>query len=210
MELYKLALSHASVARTNPNGFKESNERLEYLGDAILGAIIADYLFKKFPYKEEGFLTETRSRLVSREALNLLARKIGLDNLVLYDAHRKGSTSFKYLYGDAMEAFVGAIYLDRGFYFCQKVVIKLIESHFDLDEILRTTKNFKSKLIEWSQKNGHAIHFETFQNKGENHSRQFKVRLLVNEQEVSIGTGYSKKKAEQDAARRACEIQKII
>jgi len=210
LELYKLALSHASVARTNPNGFKESNERLEYLGDAILGAIIADYLFKKFPYKEEGFLTETRSRLVSREALNLLARRIGLDNLVIYDTRRKSSTSFKYLYGDAMEALVGAIYLDRGFYFCQKVVIKLIESHFDLEEILRTTKNFKSKLIEWSQKNGHSIRFETFQNKGENHSRQFKVRLLVNEQEISTGTGYSKKKAEQDAARRACEIQDIV
>ncbi len=211
LELYKLALVHSSVAETQFNGFKESNERLEYLGDAVLGMVIAEYLFKKYPYKEEGFLTEIRSRLVSREALNILARKIGLDTLVDYDTQRRGGvSSFKYLYGDAMEAFVGAVYLDRGFLFCKKFIThKLMQSHFDLDEITRTTKNFKSKLIEWSQKNGHSIKFETFEDKNDNKNGQFKVRILVNEQEISIGTGYSKKKAEQDAARRACETQDI-
>lgn len=211
IELYKLALVHSSIARAHPNGFKESNERLEYLGDAVLGMVVAEYLFKKYPYKEEGFLTEIRSRLVSREALNILARKIGLDALVMYDTRRKGVSSFKYLYGDAMEAFVGAVYLDRGFGFCKKFIThKLMQSHFDLDEIIRTTKNFKSKLIEWSQKHGHSIKFETFESKGDNKNRQFKVRLLVNEEEISIGTGFSKKKAEQDAARRACEVQEIL
>lgn len=211
IELYKLSLTHASVARSYPNGFKESNERLEYLGDAVLGVVVAEYLFKKYPYKEEGFLTEIRSRLVSREALHILARKIGLDAIIQYDTRRKGSSAFKYLYGDAMEAFVGAVYLDRGFIFCRKFIIaNLLQTHFDLDEITSTTKNFKSKLIEWAQKNGRSIHFETFEDKKNSKTRQFKVRLLINAQEVSVGTGYSKKKAEQDAARRACEIENIL
>jgi ribonuclease-3 len=211
LDLFKLALIHSSAARENSDGFKESNERLEYLGDAILGVVVAEYLFKKFPYKDEGFLTEIRSRIVSRESLNNLARKIGLDDLVEFDTKRKTALSFKYLYGDAMEAFIGAVYLDRGFAFCRTFIIKkLIQTHLDMELIVTTDTNYKSKLIEWSQKNNKLVRFETLEEKGDNHQKQFKVQVLIDDVMVSRGIGYSKKKAEQDAARRACEELEIV
>ena len=208
--MFKLALVHTSIAKENKDGFKESNERLEYLGDAILGAVVAEYLFKRFPYKDEGFLTEIRSRIVSRESLNILARKIGLDDLVEYDAKRKSALSFKYLYGDAMEAFVGAIYLDRGFAFCRSFIIrKLLHTHLDLDVVISSDHNYKSKLIEWSQKNNKFVRFETMEEKTSGNQKQFKVQVLIDDNTVSRGSGFSKKKAEQDAARRACETLEI-
>lgn len=208
LQLYKLALIHSSVAKEMRDGYRESNERLEYLGDAILGAVVAEYLFKKYPYRDEGFLTEIRSRIVSRESLNLLARKIGLDNLVVYDAKRSKSSpqSFKYLYGDAMEAFVGAVFLDKGFHFCRRFIIeKLLGNHFDMDEVVETDTNYKSRLIEWAQRNNKQVRFELLSERAHGSHRQFKVQVILDGEEVSCGNGYSKKKAEQDAARKACE-----
>jgi ribonuclease-3 len=208
LQLYKLALIHSSVAKEMRDGYRESNERLEYLGDAILGAVVAEYLFKKYPYRDEGFLTEIRSRIVSRESLNLLARKIGLDNLVVYDAKRSKSSpqSFKYLYGDAMEAFVGAVFLDKGFHFCRRFIIeKLLGNHFDMDEVVETDTNYKSRLIEWAQRNNKQVRFELLSERAHGSHRQFKVQVILDGEEVSRGNGYSKKKAEQDAARKACE-----
>ena len=125
LNLYKLALQHTSASKESAQvGFRESNERLEYLGDAILGAVIADYLFKKFPYKDEGFLTDIRSRIVNRESLNNLARKIGLNKLIVFDGNRKTILTHKSMHGDALEALVGAIYLDKGFKYCKKFIIK--------------------------------------------------------------------------------------
>jgi len=211
IELYKLAMKHTSIAKINEKGFKESNERLEYLGDAILGAVVAEYLFKKYPYKGEGFLTEIRSRIVNRESLNRLANKIGLSQLVEFDGKKKSNASHKSLFGDAMEAFIGAVYLDKGFPFCKRFIIrKLILQHYDLQEIILNTNNFKSTIIEWCQKYNRQINFNVIEEFGAKHKKQFKVKLTINGQDISEGFGLSKKKAEQDAARKACEQLGVI
>ena len=115
--LFKLAIIHASAAETNVQGLKESNERLEYLGDAVLGSVIAEYLFKKFPFKNEGFLTDIRSRIVNRETLNQLGRKLGLEHVIEFN--KKIASPHKSIYGDTIEAIIGAVYLDRGYEFCK-------------------------------------------------------------------------------------------
>lgn len=203
---YKLALVHASIAKVNDHGFKESNERLEYLGDAILGAVIADYLFKKYPFKDEGFLTEIRSRIVNRESLNLLARKIGLDKMIRFEDNSKNSHSHKSLYGDTLEAFVGAVYLDHGYRFCQKFILsKLLLPHYDLEMIVSTDVNFKSKVIEWAQKENKEAKFEIAEVKNVRNHKEFTAHLIVENEIVGIGHGLNKKKAEQDAALKGLE-----
>lgn len=147
LRLYKLAIKHASVANESINGLKISNERLEYLGDAILGAVVAEFLFIKFPYRDEGFLTETRSRMVNREALNEIAIKIGLSKVIEKEFKGKNLNAHKSIFGDTLEALVGAVYLDRGYHFCKKFILKRIIIHFDVDGIITTTTNFKSKII---------------------------------------------------------------
>lgn len=204
-------MQHTSVAEEPIKGVKESNERLEYLGDAVLGAVVAEYLFKRYPFKDEGFLTEIRSRIVNRESLNQLAMKIGVSQLVEFDTKRKTSSSHKSLYGDAMEAFIGAYFLDRGFQSTRRFIInKLLKRHYDLHEIIDTTINFKSKIIEWSQKNAKEVRFEIVNQKGGKHNRQFRSNVLIDDEIVAEGFGFSKKKSEQDAARKACDILKIL
>lgn len=206
VELYKLAVCHSSVGKEN-----QSNERLEYLGDAILGAIIAEFLFKKFPYKSEGFLTEIRSRIVNRESLNKLAKKIGLNKIVEYNTNRNVLLSHKSIYGDALEALVGAVYLDKGFKNCKKFVLdKLIFPHFDLDEIVENNTNFKSILIEWAQKENKSLKFIIVDEIGSLHNKEFTAEVLLENQSVSSGKGYSKKKAEQAAAEKACQTLNLI
>lgn len=210
LDLYKLATQHSSVAKESLLGIKESNERLEYLGDAVLGAVVAEFLFKKFPYKDEGFLTEIRSRIVNRESLNNLAKKIGINKIVEFDANRKNSLSHKSLYGDTLEAFVGAVYLDRGFKFCQRFILKkLIIPHFNLDEIVNTNPNYKSKIIEWAQRENKEVRFELLEVKTNKHFKEFIAQVFINEEPVSKGFGFSKKKAEQDAAQKSCEVLKL-
>jgi ribonuclease III len=210
LNLYKLATQHTSVAREISEGIKESNERLEYLGDAVLGTVVAEYLFKKFPYKDEGFLTEIRSRIVNRESLNTLAKKIGINDIVEFDANRKNSLSHKSLYGDTLEAFVGAVYLDRGFKFCQKFILKkLIIPHFNLEEIVKTNPNYKSKIIEWAQRENKELRFELLEVKTNKHFKEFIAQVFVDDQPLSKGVGFSKKKAEQNAAQKSCEILKL-
>lgn len=205
IDLYKLAVSHTSAARENIAGVKHSNERLEYLGDAVLGAIVAEYLFKKFPYKDEGFLTEIRSRIVNRESLNNVSKKIGLNQLVEFSGGRS-TNSHKSLYGDALEALVGAVYLDKGFKPCKKFVLqKIIKPHFDIEEIVNLNSNFKSILIEWAQKDNKAIKFVIINEIGSTHQKEFTAQVLINEEAISTGKGYSKKKAEQAAAEKACQ-----
>ncbi len=202
--LYKLALRHRSAATPLNNGFKHSNERLEYLGDAVLGSIIADFLFKKFPYKDEGFLTEMRSRIVSRANLNSLSRKLGLDKLVL--TSREGGLQASSILGDAFEALVGAIYIDKGYAFTQKMLVnQIIACHLDIDELLNTETNFKSRIIEWSQKEKKTADFvliNEFENDKKN-SRIYVVQLLINGQPSGQGQDHSIKKAEQKAAEQA-------
>lgn len=192
-------MRHSSVASTNQRGIKESYERLEYLGDAILGMIIAEYLYAQYPFKEEGFLTEIRSKIVNRESLNNLAKKIGLQQLVEYN---QKSRSHKSIFGDCMEALIGAVYLDHGFNFCKKFVIqKLVKPHYDFNELISTVTNFKSKLLEWSQRENIELRFETI----DETDRKFTAQVFLNDEPKSKGFGFSKKKAEQDAARKTYE-----
>lgn len=204
-QLYSRATRHTSVAQTISENFKESNERLEYLGDAVLGMVIADYLFKKYPFKDEGFLTEIRSRIVSRDALNQVARKIGIPEIVQYDKRRKTSHSHKSLFGNTLEALIGAIYLDKGFQAANTFIIKkLLKPHYDLEEIIATTKNYKSKLIEWAQKRGKTPNFQHLQTVDNGQYKEFIVEVSVDDETLAKGHGLSKKRAEQDASREAC------
>jgi ribonuclease-3 len=207
--LYQLAFRHTSASKNNGiNSFKESNERLEFLGDSVLGMVVAEYLFKKYPFKDEGFLTEIRSRIVNRESLNILARRIGLDKLIEFDGQRNFHRTS--MFGDAMEALIGAIYLDKGFAFTKKFIIsKLLSNHFDLDEVISNNTNYKSTILSWAQADGRKVEFLIVEEKGKNHSKEFIAQVLVDTQVISSGSGWNKKKAEQDASRRACEILSI-
>jgi ribonuclease III len=211
VHLYQLAFRHTSASKTTPmQGFRESNERLEFLGDSVLGMIIAEYLFKKFPYKDEGFLTEIRSRIVNRESLNQVARKIGIDKMIEFDGSRKIILAHSSMYGDAMEALIGAIYLDKGFRFTRKFILnKLITNYFDLDNVVNTNSNYKSLVLDWAQSEGKKVRFDIINENGSQHRREFVAQITVDGVEVSTGNGWNKKKAEQDAARRACEALKI-
>ncbi len=210
IDVYDLATKHSSVGRISKSGFKESNERLEYLGDAILGAVIAEYLFKRFPLKDEGFLTEIRSRIVNRESLNDLGRKIGLDILIEYDANRKNTLSHRSLHGDTLEALVGAVYLDRGFKFCKKFIIrKLLIPYYDLEHIIRNNPNSKSLIIEWAQKENKEVRFDVINIKNKKHFKEFTVQVFVDNKALELGHGTSKKKAEQDAAQKSWEVLKL-
>lgn len=207
IELYRLATIHSSKA-TDRNGFKESNERLEYLGDAILGAAVADYLFKKYPLKDEGFLTEIRSRIVNREALNNLARRIGIGAIIQFD--KKNTQLQKVILGNTLEAIVGAVYLDKGYIRCRKFVIdKLILPYYDLDVVVNSNTNFKSKIIEWSQRYNKAILFEVTSTKAGRGSKEFIAKVLIDDQPFGQGFGSTKKKAEQDAAEKTCNLLNI-
>lgn len=206
--LYQLALRHTSASKaTAIEGFRESNERLEYLGDAVLGMIIAEFLFKKYPYKDEGFLTEIRSRIVNRETLNGIARKIGLDELIEYDGNRTRSLPTRTsMYGDALEALVGAVYLDKGFRFSRRFILKELLSHYDIESVVQNNVNFKSRLIEWAQRAGKEIRFEILSEKGNSHFREFIAQVMIGDEPFTTGTGYSKKKAEQAAAEKALAL----
>ncbi len=203
-QLFKLAMLHSSVAKKNIQGQTESNERLEYLGDAILGAVIAEYLFKKYPYKDEGFLTEIRSRIVSRESLNQLGKKLGLQHIL--EADLKIKSPHKSVYGDTLEALVGAVYLDRGYVYCRKFILsRLLEPYFNLKEIIKNNTNFKSSIIEWSQKKSTELSFETRDVKDIKNRKEFTVEVLIDNNPIAVGYGSSIKKAEQDAAQKAIE-----
>lgn len=209
LSLYRLALTPSSLGEETSQGFKISNERLEFLGDAVLGTVIAEHLFKKFPYRDEGFLTETRSKLVNRETLNEIGIKIGLKNTLEQVVSKRQFTGNKSLFGDILEAFVGAVYLDRGYKFTQKLILQRILVHMDLEGMISTVTNYKSKIIEWSQKESKTIEYKVLQVNGNQRFKEFVVELNVDGESVSRGKGSTKKKAEQEASKNACEILKI-
>ncbi len=200
INLYKLALLHKSK---NKN---ESNERLEYLGDAVLNLIVAEYLFKKYPFKDEGFLTKIRSKIVSRDSLNNLGRKVGLKELINFKNIDEFSKNYKSIFGDALEAIIGAVYLDVGFEYCQEYIVKnIIIPYYNFDELVNKTHNFKSKILEWSQKEKKLIKFSTKKITLKNNSSQFESILIIENKEISKGFGNNKKDAEKDASRLACK-----
>ncbi len=201
IRLYKQCLRHRSASVTLKDGADNSNERLEFLGDAVLGAAVAHYLFRKFPFKDEGFLTKIRSRIVSRANLNSLSRKLGLFDMM--EVKRENEQIYKSAGGDALEAFIGAVYLDRGYTAAQAFVIdKLIKLHLDLEEILNTDKDYKSKLVEWSQKEKRVIRYEVAAERGGGISKYYVIDLYVDEVKQTTGNGNSKKAAEQHAAEK--------
>jgi len=200
LNLYKLAFRHRSVAAGN-QGLKINNERLEYLGDAVLSSIIADYLFKKFPRQDEGFLTETRSKIVCRSRLNKLATKLGLDKLI--QANFDPKTISKSIRGDAFEAFIGALYLDKGYSFTRKVIIqRIINVHLDIDELVHEESNYKSKLIEWTQKEKKSIAFNVVDEIGEGFSKQYVVEVIIDGKHYAHGRDFAIKNAEQNASEK--------
>lgn len=204
--LYRLAFSHRSLAGEPGKPFT-SNERLEYLGDAILGAVIADHLFRTYPFKEEGFLTEMRSRIVSRDQLNRLAIKLGIAELMLENLDRSQRT--KSVYGNAFEALIGAIYLDKGYECARRFIVeRILRHHIDLDAIEQTETNFKSRLIEWGQKEKKNISFEVVEGDVTG-GKLIKVRAFIDGEPGGTGVDFSKKKAEQLAAEDACRILNI-
>ncbi|WP_425640101.1 ribonuclease III [Algoriphagus yeomjeoni] len=209
LSLYKLALTPSSLGEETSQGFRLSNERLEFLGDAILGAVIAEFLFQKFPFRDEGFLTETRSKLVNRETLNDTGIKIGLRKALDMEIGERSFTGNKSLYGDMLEAFLGAIYLDKGYHFTKHFITHRILLHFDVESIIATTTNYKSKIIEWSQKENKQVEFSVLSVSGNQRFKEFRVALQVEGEEVAQGKGSTKKKAEQEASKNACETLRI-
>jgi ribonuclease III len=199
--LYKTALSHRSVKE----GSDQNNERLEFLGDAVLSAVVADYLFKKYPYKGEGFLTEMRSKMVNRATLNDIALRMGLKKITIYN---KGDNSLKIsqIFGNTLEALLGAIYLDLGYRKTQRWIMKnVIVPHLFMEELELLEINHKNKLYGWANKNGKALEFETIDERIENGRRLFTIGAVVDGELISEGKAFNKKDASQIAAQVAVE-----
>ena len=200
--LYRLALLHKSASQVTPKGVVLNYERLEFLGDAVLGAIVAELLYKFFPNKDEGFLTRIRSKVVSRESLNSLAIHMGLDKAVVA---KSDISRNKHIYGDVFEAFIGAMFLDQGFSSTKHFIEKYVfPNFFNINELIATDKNYKSRLIEWGQKNKIDIHIDTHDHP--KRRNRFYCQVLINGEEKGIGEGTSKKEAEQQAAQKVIEL----
>ena len=201
IKLYKTALSHRSIKE----GSDQNNERLEFLGDAILSAVVADYLFKKYPYKGEGFLTEMRSKMVNRATLNDIAVRMGLKKITLYN---KGDNSLKIsqIFGNTLEALLGAIYLDLGYKKTQRWIVKnVIVPYLFMDDLEALEINHKNKLYGWANKNGKNLEFETIDERLENGRRLFTIGAVVDGEVLAEGKAFNKKDASQIAAQVAVE-----
>lgn len=206
LSLYKLAFRHKSVAQNIKKGIKNSNERLEFLGDAVLGSVVAEVLFKLYPYEDEGFLTELRSKIVSRNNLNQLARKLGFDKLIEYDSRMLNSSRQGSLLGDAFEALVGAVYLDKGYNFTRSFLVNhILKAHVDIHTLEQTETNFKSKLIEWCQRHGKDVVFYLVGNQDGENTKLFTIQAIIDGEVTGQGKEFSKKNAEKLAAEKACE-----
>ena len=208
IQYYEQALHHKSSS-IKKQGNKLNNERLEFLGDAILDAVVGDIVFRHFQGKHEGFLTNTRSKIVQRETLNKLAVEIGLDKLIISSAH--SSTHNNYMYGNAFEAIVGAIYLDRGYSYCMRFIGQRIMSRIiNIDKLAYKEVNFKSKLIEWGQKKRLDVYFDLIEQTREGNSTPvFTTQIIIEGIVCGKGRGYSKKESQQLAAKNTLtEIRK--
>ena len=200
-ELYHIAFTHRSVQAVQ-EGHRVNNERLEYLGDAMLGSIVAEFLYKKYPLRGEGFLTEMRSKIVSRKSLGDLARKIGLVDLI---EHQRGGGVFKSMGGDAFEALVGAIYLEKGYRFTRHIVIdRILGTHLDIDTVAQTEWNYKSKMIDWGQKNHKKVSFSVVRSFVKDHSgrREYECAVQIDGVQQQTAIDYTIKAAEQLAAEK--------
>lgn len=198
---YQLALMH----RSKIEELAQNNERLEFLGDAILGSIVAEYLFKKYPTQPEGYLTEMRSRIVRRETLNNVALRMGLNKLVQYNQNDRG-LSRSHIFGNALEALIGAVYLDQGFIRTRRFILKqVIKPYIDIELLESTDTNFKNQLLSWAQKNNYVLTFDTVDEKVEGSRKIFTIGVMLDGELVITGSGYNKKEAGQVAAQKALE-----
>ncbi|WP_344978718.1 ribonuclease III [Compostibacter hankyongensis] len=202
LALYEVALSH----RSSREKTHENNERLEYLGDAVLGAIIGDFLFKKYPYKPEGYLTEMRSKIVNRQQLNDIAIKMGLRRMTIYNKNNN-SLKISSIFGNTLEALVGAVYLDKGYRRTKRFVFKrLVLPYIDMETLENIEINHKNKLYGWANKNGYQLEFEVLQERMERGRRLFTVAAVLNGEVVCSAKAYNKKDASQIAAQQAITL----
>jgi ribonuclease III len=203
LKLYDIAFIHKSASTTDSMGNLINNERLEYLGDAILGAVVAEFLYNRFPQRGEGFLTQMRSKLVNRAFLSQLINETGLHQFI--KSKTIGNTSTSNIYGDALEALIGAIYLDKGFDQARYVIIKrFLNGYVDLNKMEEQDNNYKSQLIEWGQKNKMDVNFQTEEEPSPNSKFSIFVSTVEIEKEIKgKGYGSSKKESQQNAAREA-------
>jgi len=206
IDYYKTALLHKSIARRNEKGKPVNNERLEFLGDAILDAVVGDIVFEHFPGKREGFLTNTRSKLVQRETLGRLAQEMGINELIL--SNGRGTSHNSYMGGNAFEALVGAIYLDRGYDACMKFMKKrILAQMINIDKVAYKEVNFKSKMLEWSQKNRVQMEFRLIsQQKDDQGNQVFNYQIFIEGIEGCSGKGYSKKESQQMASKLTLDL----
>lgn len=201
LHLFHLAFHHSSLS----GEITESNERLEFLGDAVFGLVVANYLFKKFPYKDEGYLTELRSKMVSRSQLSQVAMKMGIDQLLQFNRADK-SLSVYILSGNALEALVGAVYTNFGYKKTERFIyMKIIKPYLDIDEVEKNEFNYKGKLLEWTQKNNKKLDYVVHNKRQFRGSFHFRIAVRIDDTEIGIGEDFSKKNAEKKAAKIAFE-----
>lgn len=201
IDLYRIALSHRSIKETS----EENNERLEFLGDAVLSSIIAHYLFKKYPYKDEGFLTEMRSKMVNRQKLNEIALKMGLKKISLYNKNDH-ALKISQIFGNTLEALIGAVFLDKGYNKTQKWVENyIILPHLFINDLENIEINIKNKLYGWASKNGKSVEFATLNESLEKGRRLFTIAATVDGQIIAQAKGFNKKDASHVAAQLAVE-----
>ena len=200
LKLYETALIHRSATVTLPDGEKLNNERLEYLGDAVIDCILSDYLFEKYSDADEGFMTKVRSRVVNREILNQLAVSLSIDNILMCNVSSMHSK--KNLFGDALEALIGALFLDKGFEKTKKIFINnILHKHLNLETVINTNADYKSLVFEWVQKNKSNLTFRCSEEYDFNQKKQlFFTKLIIDHETISTGHGASKKEAEQEAS----------
>lgn len=210
LKLYDIAFIHRSASITDSQGNLVNNERLEYLGDAILGAIIADFLYNRFPQEDEGFLTKMRSKLVNRGFLTSLTFEMGLN--VFIESNTKSTLDKSHIYGDVLEALIGALYLDKDYQSVKYFVTKrIISKYVNLNEIEQVDKNFKSQLIEWCQKNKREVKFDTIEENGDfGRQPNFIATVEIDGEQIGKGFGSSKKEAQQNAARETLALMEEI
>lgn len=203
LRLYEMAFIHRSATYTLPDGIRINNERLEYLGDAIIDSILSDYLFRLYPEATEGFLTKTRARIVNREILNQLGLSMGLNRLII--SNLAPSDSPRNLYGNAVEALTGALFIDTGYNRTRKFMIeRVLKKHLNLNKVLAAETDYKSLILEYCQKNKQKLNFTSREKpSGTNGHPLFTVTLEINNEVVSQGEGATKKEAEQEASLAA-------
>ncbi len=206
LKLYKIAFRHRSASSYDPGGARINNERLEYLGDAILDAIIADHLYQQFPDRDEGYLTQLKSKIVKRKQLNTLSSNLGIGPFII--SNTRNNQNRVNILGNTLEALIGAIYLDKGYYSARKFVIRrVLNKYLDINRLSKKESDFKSRVIEWAQKNKQDIQFISKESPDHPDEPFFITSIMMMDEELGSGSGHSKKDAEQMAAEEA--LQKL-